>query len=221
MSDGIRDAFRSNSTFTGGACTCTNKDCPICNSSISLVEGGCMSAGGRTYHGSNCKCEEENNFIPGIKSKADLKKGVIIQCDKGVCEVDHTHTGYQLKVESGNKGGVAHTVVGKLELTEGTKYDDSKIPVELLPTQALEEVAKVLDFGRRKYASWNWAKGFKWTRLIGAAIRHLYAYQRGEDKDPESGLSHAAHCACCILFLLQHELSNLGEDDRYKEFIKK
>ena len=101
------------------------------------------------------------------------------------------------------------------------KYDDNKIPVELLPTQALEEVAKVLAFGKKKYAAWNWAKGFKWTRLIGAAIRHIYAYQRGEDKDPESGLSHIAHAACCILFLLQHELSNLGEDDRYKDFIKK
>jgi hypothetical protein len=105
-------------------------------------------------------------------------------------------------------------------LKEATKYDCNKIPVELLPTQALEEIAKVLDFGRKKYDSWNWAKGFKWTRLIGAAIRHLYAYQRGEDKDPESNLSHIAHAGCCILFLLQHDISKLGEDDRYKEFIK-
>ena len=105
--------------------------------------------------------------------------------------------------------------------TPALKYDDNKVPVELLPTQALEEIAKVLDFGRKKYESWNWAKGFKWTRLIGAVIRHLYAYQRGEDKDSESGLSHIAHAGCCILFLLQHDISKLGEDDRYKEFIKK
>lgn len=117
--------------------------------------------------------------------------------------------------------GDLFTVPGKSELTEGTKYDSGKVPLELLPTQALEEVARVLDFGQKKYASWNWAKGFKWTRLIGAAIRHIYAYQRGEDKDPESGLSHLSHAACCILFLLQHEISNLGEDDRYKGFIKK
>ena len=100
------------------------------------------------------------------------------------------------------------------------KHDTNKIPVELLPSQALEEIAKVLAFGAIKYDSWNWAKGFKWMRLIGAAIRHLYAFQRGEDKDPESGLSHLAHAGCCVLFLLQHEISKLGQDDRYKEFTK-
>ena len=105
-------------------------------------------------------------------------------------------------------------------LSTATKYDGDKVPVELLPSEALEEIAKVLAFGKKKYDAWNWAKGFKWTRLIGAAIRHLYAYKRGEDKDPESGLSHIAHAGCCILFLLQHDLSKLGEDDRYKGFKK-
>ena len=100
------------------------------------------------------------------------------------------------------------------------KHDEEKIPVELLPTQALEEIAKVLAFGKVKYTAFNWAKGFKWTRLIGAAMRHLFAWQRGEDKDKESGLSHLAHLGCCVLFLLQHEISGLGEDDRYKEFTK-
>jgi len=101
------------------------------------------------------------------------------------------------------------------------KHDSGKIPVELLPTEALEEIAKVLDFGSRKYASWNWSNGFKWSRLIGATLRHLFLFQRGIDKDEESGLSHLAHAGCCILFLLQHELSSLGSDDRHKGFIKK
>lgn len=120
------------------------------------------------------------------------------------------------KTRSELKDGV--TVIRESNIA--LKFDTSKIPLELLPTQALEEIAKVLDFGKKKYAAWNWAKGFKWTRLIGASLRHLYAYSRGEDKDPESGLSHLAHAGCCILFLLQHEISGLGEDDRYKGFIK-
>jgi len=104
---------------------------------------------------------------------------------------------------------------------EGTKFDGDKIPLHLLPTPALEEIAKVLDFGQKKYDSWNWAKGMKWTRLIGACMRHLFAWARGESIDPETGLSHLAHLGCCVLFLLQYELSNLGEDDRYKSFIKR
>lgn len=101
------------------------------------------------------------------------------------------------------------------------KYDKGKVPLELLPTQALEEMAKVLAYGKIKYAEWNWSKGFKWGRLIGAAMRHLFAWQRGEDRDPETNLSHLAHLGCCVLFLLQHQISKLGKDDRHKEFIKK
>lgn len=63
---------------------------------------------------------------------------------------------------------------------------------------------------------WNWAKGFTWSRLIGAALRHLFAFARGEDRDPESGLSHLAHAGCCILFLITHERCKLGTDDRFK-----
>jgi len=108
----------------------------------------------------------------------------------------------------------------KIEDKTALKFDSEKVPVELLPTQALEEIAKVLAFGKVKYQAFNWAKGFKWSRLIGAAMRHLFAWQRGENLDKESGLSHLAHLGCCVLFLLQHEISGLGEDDRYKEFTK-
>ena len=104
---------------------------------------------------------------------------------------------------------------------EGKKNDSDKIPLELLPTEALEEVAKVLAFGRAKYSSWNWAKGMAYSRLIGAAMRHLFAWTRGQDKDPETGLSHLAHLACCVLFLLSYTLTSTGLDDRFKVQISK
>lgn len=95
------------------------------------------------------------------------------------------------------------------------KYDTGKAPFELLPGPALEAIAEVLGFGKKKYDAWNWAKGFDWSRLLGAALRHLFAWARGEAKDPESGLSHLAHAGCCILFLLSHEICKLGNDDRF------
>lgn len=98
----------------------------------------------------------------------------------------------------------------------GTKYDQAKVRVELLPTAALEQVARVLGDGAGKYGDWNWAQGMRWTRLYGAILRHVFAWGRREDKDPETKLSHLAHAACGILFLLQYELSALGEDDRIK-----
>jgi hypothetical protein len=86
--------------------------------------------------------------------------------------------------------------------TGAIKYDENKLPLELLPLDALEEVAAVLHYGAKKYSARNWEKGFNYSRLYAAAMRHLWAWFRGEDKDPESGLFHLAHFACTALFLL-------------------
>jgi len=112
------------------------------------------------------------------------------------------------------KGKVVPT---KLVMKEnGKKFDQDKIPMELLPTEALREIAKVLKFGSEKYDAWNWKKGMKWSRLAGAALRHLYAWLEREDKDPETNLSHLAHLGCCVLFLLTYETLGIGIDDRWK-----
>ena len=102
---------------------------------------------------------------------------------------------------------------------QGKKHDQEKPRTDLLPPVALEEIAKVLSFGASKYADHNWRLGFKYSRLIGAALRHIFAFSKGEDKDPETGLSHLAHAACCILFLLDHTILGYGRDDRYHTFV--
>jgi hypothetical protein len=100
-------------------------------------------------------------------------------------------------------------------MSNGIKFDQDKVRMELLPPFAQEEIAKVLTYGARKYDPYNWAKGMPWTRVYGAAIRHLNAFARGEDKDPETGLSHVAHAACNLMFLLEYERFHPELDDRY------
>lgn len=100
---------------------------------------------------------------------------------------------------------------------EGKKADDGKLPYDLLPSDAIEEIVKVLDFGAKKYAAHNWCKGMRWGRVFAAMMRHGWAWWRGEDKDPETGLSHLAHLGCCCLFLLAFEKRGVGTDDRYKK----
>lgn len=57
-------------------------------------------------------------------------------------------------------------------------------------------------FGADKYGRNNWRKGLHYSRLIDAAMRHILAFADGEDSDPETGLSHAAHARCCLGMLL-------------------
>ena len=102
------------------------------------------------------------------------------------------------------------------KLTQAVKHDAGKPPMALLSRTALEEVAKVMAFGAQKYAAHNWRSGFKWSRTLDAAVRHLYAFIDGEDKDPESGLSHLAHAMCCLMFTLEFEKTHPELDDRWK-----
>jgi dATP/dGTP diphosphohydrolase len=99
----------------------------------------------------------------------------------------------------------------------GMKYDKGKPRMDLLDPDFLEHVAQVLTFGANKYAAHNWREGINISRLIGAAYRHLGAINRGEDIDPESGCSHAAHLGCCVMFL-DWTLNNKPElDDRWRK----
>ena len=100
--------------------------------------------------------------------------------------------------------------LSKNETLEGVKYDSDKIQMELLPLRELQEVARVLTYGAKKYAPDNWKKvpNLK-ERYAGALLRHFTAYREGVTFDHETcpnPLRHIAQVACNALFLLWQEL---------------
>lgn len=104
--------------------------------------------------------------------------------------------------------------------SSGVKDDKEKPRFDLISPIALEELAKVLTFGAKKYASWNWSKGLPYTRILAATLRHIFAYLRGETIDPETGYSHMAAVMCNAMFILHFEKIRPDLDDREKEAYK-
>ena len=49
----------------------------------------------------------------------------------------------------------------------GVRYNAGKVPLELIPSHLLNDAARVFEYGTRKYAPWNWAKGMTWSSVIG------------------------------------------------------
>lgn len=98
----------------------------------------------------------------------------------------------------------------------GLKFDSEKPRMDLLDTEFLEEVARVLGFGASKYETHNWRKGHKISRLLAASLRHITTFNKGEDLDPESGYSHLAHAACCLMFMMYNLKYKPENDDRFK-----
>lgn len=91
--------------------------------------------------------------------------------------------------------------------TEAVRHNQDKLRVDLIPTELIEEVAKVFTFGAKKYSPNNW-KGFtkeQQDEILGSLLRHILEYQKGNKLDSESGLHHLAHAACNIAFILYFE----------------
>lgn len=100
--------------------------------------------------------------------------------------------------------------------TTGLKKDNGKSRLDLIDPEWIEGTGHVLRFGAQKYSAHNWRGGIAYSRLLGAAYRHLGAINRGEDIDPESGLPHIHHVSCCIMFLSWMMNHRKDLDDRYK-----
>ena len=98
---------------------------------------------------------------------------------------------------------------------EAVKFDDGKLPMDLLDPEWMEGVARVLQFGAQKYAAHNWRKGVEWSRLYAAIQRHLNAFAKGWEYDDETGLSHLLHASCGLMFLYEMQRYRRDLNDMY------
>jgi hypothetical protein len=91
------------------------------------------------------------------------------------------------------------------------RYNNGKPDYSLIPMAAMQEAAKVLEYGATKYEIDNWMKPTDWRISYACLMRHMAAWQSGEDLDPESGRNHLGHAMCNILQML-YMLENHPEE---------
>jgi hypothetical protein len=133
-----------------------------------------------------------------------------LRCDECEWETPKTRPEEEVLADHGFTFGVKCTGVDRDAKTvtmenlhvPGAKDDGGKLPVELVPVEAIEAMAEVLAFGREKYTEDGWKsvpQAFR--RYMAANLRHAYAILRGEVIDPESGLPHVYHMHCNTGFM--------------------
>ena len=119
---------------------------------------------------------------------------------------DGEHYGEEGRVELGARKGQEPGRIADLP-GQGQKHDTGKPRMDLIPPLMEIVVSRVLAFGAEKYGPDNWRKVPDLRRrYIAAAKRHINALQQGEERDPESGLHHAAHAVCCLMFIGEVDL---------------
>lgn len=92
-------------------------------------------------------------------------------------------------------------------LLSGTvKADAGKPQLTLVPRKILFDIARVREYGTKKYGDpENW-RHVRPERYREAAFRHFMAYlDDPQGVDAESGLPHLSHLACNIAFLCEME----------------
>jgi hypothetical protein len=120
----------------------------------------------------------------------------------------------QLEVRSITTAAEVETFLKEAVAKSGTKHDTGKADLSLVPLVAIETEARALMFGEKKYGRYNYTQGFEVSRLVAACLRHVLAYQDGENADPESGLSHLGHARACLSMLLHCEQLGTLRDNR-------
>ncbi len=106
--------------------------------------------------------------------------------------------------------------VNSNEKGSGARYNVGKPDLSIIPLSTLEGEARVWEYGAKKYSRDNWKKGMQWSVPFASLMRHLAAWQSGEDLDEETKLSHLAHAMCNLRMLTYYSEQYKEGDDRYK-----
>lgn len=88
---------------------------------------------------------------------------------------------------------------------QNAKADIGKPDIYLVPPELFEAVAKIRMYGNEKYHDPDNWQTVEIDRYYSAAMRHLLAWRKGEDRDQESGYSHLWHAACNLAFMIALE----------------
>lgn len=111
--------------------------------------------------------------------------------------------------------GCATTEVRVVDPETGGEKGSKLARFDLLPYDALWEVAEQFGRGAEKYADRNWERGYDWGLSHAALHRHLAQFwQHGEAIDHETGGLHLAAVAWHALALLAFQLREAGTDTR-------
>lgn len=90
-----------------------------------------------------------------------------------------------------------------------------KVPLSLFPAAALEHGSLAMLEGALKYGRDNFrVAGVRSSIYVDAALRHIMAWNNGEDVAPDSGVSHLGHVLACVAIILDAQAQGSLTDDR-------
>lgn len=89
--------------------------------------------------------------------------------------------------------------------------------LSLVPPSGLVYAALAMANGASKYGPYNWREKKVQTMIyLEACMRHILAYQDGEEVAADSGIPHLGHALACLLILIDAKETGNMIDNRPK-----
>lgn len=165
---------------------------------------------------------ERAECIPVVRN-ATVKPGHAYLVEGDIDTLRQAEAIFQAITDPPIPSGEVRVVDPKTGGAKGTKL----ARFDLLPYDALWELAEHYGRGARKYAERNWELGYPWSLSFAAAMRHLTMWWDGVniDDDPslldEDGIPRSLHITAAawhVLNLVAFTLRHAGTDDRPPAF---
>jgi hypothetical protein len=99
--------------------------------------------------------------------------------------------------------------------TGSLRKNSGKPQLSYIDPEFLLGMAQVLTIGSKKYSPMNWAKGNYYTVPYDSAMRHIFAFMKGEEFDKESLEHHLYHAAVNLYFMWYYSKHYPELDDRH------
>lgn len=125
-----------------------------------------------------------------------------------------------------NKGVITFDEKIKEQITEvldqSKRYNSGKVQTREIDPNFILGIGEVLTKSRAKYEHYNWCKPTKLSTPYESMMRHIMAFQSGEDFDKETQSHHLLHAATNLMFMYYHITNNPEDsDDRFFKKDKK
>lgn len=103
-----------------------------------------------------------------------------------------------------------------LEQQEKEQQKEKKIPLSYMPVEGIEAGALAFKDGAKKYGrnSFKEMHDAKWSECIDSLMRHVQAFNNGENVASDSGVSHLGHIIARASMLEYWMRNKIGIDDR-------
>ncbi len=102
-----------------------------------------------------------------------------------------------------------------IDAATGGQKGTKGIRWSLLPWDELAEVARHYAVGAKKYAPWNWRRGYDWHLSADSLMNHFTAFWYDREwLDPETGTPHLAAVVFHALALMFFHKHFPEKDDR-------